>query len=77
MDSIKFDIIKHFGVISSEKSGWKKEVNLVAWNDRKPKLDIRDWSPEHEKMGKGITLTEEEASQLVELLTIALAKPEK
>jgi len=77
MDSIKFDIVKHFGVLSSEKSGWKKEVNLVAWNDRKPKLDIRDWAPGHEKMGKGITLTEEEASQLVELLAIALAKPEK
>jgi len=77
MDSIKFDIVKHFGVISSEKSGWKKEVNLVAWNDRKPKLDIRDWSPEHEKMGKGITLTEEEASQLVQILTAALGKPEK
>jgi len=77
MDSIKFEIVKHFGVISSEKSGWRKEVNLVAWNDRKPKLDIRDWSPEHEKMGKGITLTEEEASQLVEILAAAIAKPEK
>jgi len=77
MDSIKFDIVKHFGVISSEKSGWKKELNLVSWNGRTPKLDIRDWSPEHEKMGKGVTLTEEEASQLAELLAFALAKPEE
>ena len=77
MDSIKFDIVKHFGVISSEKSGWKKELNLVSWNGRTPKLDIRDWSPEHEKMGKGVTLTEGEAAQLAELLVLAMAKPEE
>jgi hypothetical protein len=74
MDNIKFDIVKHFGSVSSEKSGWKKELNLVSWNGRTPKLDIRDWSPEHEKMGKGITLTEEEAAQLAELLVSALGK---
>ena len=68
MDSINFDIVKHFGVISSEKSGWKKELNLVSWNNRAPKLDIRDWAPGHEKMGKGITLTKEEAAELVKLL---------
>ena len=75
MDKIKFDIVKHFGVISEEKSGWKKELNLVSWNDRTPKLDIRDWAPGHEKMGKGITLTEEEAAELAKLLVLALAKP--
>ena len=77
MDSINFDIVKHFGVISSEKSGWKKELNLVSWNGRTPKLDIRDWSPEHEKMGKGVTLTEGEAAQLAELLVLAMAKPDE
>jgi len=77
MDEIKFNIVKHFGVISSEKGAWKKELNLVSWNDRAPKLDIRDWAPGHEKMGKGITLTEGEAAQLAELLVSALAKPEK
>ncbi len=77
MDEIKFDIVKHFGVISSEKSGWKKELNLVSWNGRTPKIDIRDWAPGHEKMGKGVTLTEEEAAQLAELLVFALAKPEE
>lgn len=74
MDKISFEIVKHFGVISSEKSGWNKELNLVSWNGRPPKLDIRDWAPEHEKMGKGVTLTETEAAQLVELLGAALAK---
>jgi len=76
MEEIKFDIVKHFGDISSEKSGWKKELNLVSWNGRTPKLDIRDWAPDHVKMGKGVTLTEGEAAQLAELLVFALAKPE-
>lgn len=74
LDSIKFEIIKHFGVISSEKSGWNKELNLVSWNGRNPKLDVRDWAPGHEKMGKGVTLSDAEAAQLAELLVFALAK---
>jgi hypothetical protein len=77
MDSIKFEIVKHFGEVSSEKSGWKKELNLVSWNGRTPKLDIRDWAPDHEKMGKGVTLTSEEAAKLTELLVLALAKSEE
>jgi hypothetical protein len=76
MADIEFDILKHFGVISNEKGGWKKEVNLVSWNGRNPKIDIRDWAPGHEKMGKGITLTPEEAAKLTELIAIALEKPE-
>ena len=76
MEKINFDIVKHFGVMSEEKSGWRKELNLVSWNGRTPKLDIRDWSPDHEKMGKGVTLTEVEAAKLAELLTSALAKTE-
>jgi hypothetical protein len=77
MDSIKFDIIKHFGVISEEKSGWKKELNLISWNGRTPKLDIRDWAPGHERMGKGVTLTEAEAAELVKLINISLIKPDE
>ncbi|MDR0877849.1 MAG: hypothetical protein LBN21_07325 [Treponema sp.] len=77
MSDISFDILKHFGVISEEKGGWKKEVNLVSWNGRNPKIDIRDWAPGHEKMGKGITLTPEEAAKLTELITTALVKPEE
>ena len=74
MADITFDIVKHFGVISTDKSGWKKELNWVSWNGRAPKLDVRDWSPGREKMGKGITLTVEEAAQLAELLVPALAE---
>jgi hypothetical protein len=72
MADLSFDILKHFGVLSEERTGWKKELNLVSWNGRNPKLDIRDWAPGHEKMGKGITLSPEEARTLGELLGIAL-----
>jgi hypothetical protein len=59
-------------VLSEGKGSWKKEVNLVSWNDREPKIDIRDWLPNHEKMGKGITLTQEEAIQLAGLLELVV-----
>ena len=71
MADITFDIVKHFGVVSEEKGGWKKELHLVSWNGSTPKLDIRDWAPGHEKMGKGITLTADEAGRLAELLALA------
>jgi len=73
MAEIQFDVVKHFGVISDGKGGWKKELNLVSWNGREPKMDIRDWDPEHQKMGKGITLTKEEAAKLAELIPKALS----
>ena len=76
MADISFEIIKHFGVLSEEKGGWKKEVNFVAWNGRNPKIDIRDWAPGHEKMGKGITLSEEEAKKLAELINSVLKTAE-
>ncbi|MDR0730659.1 MAG: hypothetical protein LBF63_03255 [Treponema sp.] len=72
MADISFDILKHFGTLSEEKTGWKKELNLVSWNGRSPKLDIRDWAPGHEKMGKGVTLSAEEGRTLRELLDTAL-----
>ena len=71
MAEIAFDIVKHFGVIAEEKGGWRKELNLVSWNGRTPKLDVRDWSPGHEKMGKGVTLSTDEAAKLAELLRAA------
>jgi hypothetical protein len=72
MSDITYNIEKTFGVLSEEKSGWKKEINLVSWNNKSPKIDIRDWSPGHEKMGKGITLTKEEAVKLAEFLATAI-----
>jgi len=69
MAEIKYEITKHIGVLSESAKGWKKELNLVSWNDREPKYDIREWSPEREKMGKGVTLSKEEAIKLKELLS--------
>lgn len=64
----KFEIIQNIAVLSTEKSGWTKEINLVSYNDAPPKYDIRTWDPKHEKMGKGITLTKEELTQLESIL---------
>ncbi len=68
MAGIKYDIVEEVGVISTSGSGWNKELNLVSWNDRAPKFDLRDWSEDHGKMGKGITLSNEELKALKELL---------
>lgn len=68
MSSIKYDIVKSIGVLSSSSSGWNRELNLISWNDREPKYDIRDWAPDHSKMGKGITLTSDELNILKKLI---------
>jgi hypothetical protein len=68
MSEIKFEIIKKIGVLSKTASGWEKQLNLISWNDRDPKYDIREWSPDGEKMGKGVTLSKEELASLKELL---------
>ena len=68
MADIKYEIVEEIGVISESPKGWKKEVNRISWNDGAPKIDIRDWAPDHEKMGKGITLTDDEAKELLSIL---------
>ena len=68
MSEIKFEIIQKIGVLSKTEKGWTKELNLISWNDREPKYDIREWSPDREKMGKGVTLSKEELLALKELL---------
>ena len=65
---IKYDIVEEIGVLSENAKGWRKELNLISWNGAKPKYDIRDWAPEHEKMGKGVTLSENEMAKLKDLL---------
>lgn len=66
--NIEYEIIEEIGVLSENAHGWRKELNKISWNGRPPKYDIRDWSEDHEKMGKGITLTDEEAEVLKKLL---------
>lgn len=68
MDDFKHEVVESFGYISESKAGWKTELNLVSWSERPAKYDLRPWSPDHEKMGKGITLTKEELKKLKEIL---------
>ena len=68
MADIKYEIVEELGVISESAKGWQKELNLVSWNGADPKHDLRDWAPNHEKMGKGITLNSDEAQELYKLL---------
>lgn len=68
MAELKYEIVKEIIQLSESAKGWSKELNLVSWNDRDPKYDIREWSPEHEKMAKGVTLTVEEAKKLRDAL---------
>lgn len=65
MAEIKYEIVEEIKVLSENSNGWTKELNLVSWNGGKPKYDIRDWSPEKDRMAKGITLTEEEMKILI------------
>jgi len=65
---IKFEITNELGAISESSKGWHKELNRISWNGGEPKYDIRDWAPNHEKMGKGVTLTEYELRQLKVLI---------
>ena len=69
MADIKYEITKQIGVLSESYKGWTKELNMVSWNGRDAKFDIREWSPGHEKMGKGVTLNHEEAKILSSLIS--------
>jgi len=68
MADIKFEIKETKGVLSESTKGWKKELNLISWNDKDAKYDIRDWDLEHKKMGKGITLSIDELKKLKDIL---------
>ncbi len=68
MSDIKYKIKGSIGIISESSKGWKKELNLISWNDKEAKYDLRDWDMEHKKMGKGITLSIEELKNLNKFL---------
>lgn len=71
-DDFSFTIEKSIGLVAEGKGGWNLELNLVSWGGRPAKYDLRSWSPDHQKMGKGITLTKEELESLKNLLNTAL-----
>ena len=68
MSDIKFEIIRKIGVLSETSSGWSKQLNLISWNEREPKYDLREWAPDGEKMGKGVTLSKDDLLAMRELL---------
>ncbi len=68
MAELKFEISESLGVLSENAKGWTKELNRVSWNGYPPKYDIREWSPDHSRMGKGVTLTDEEFENLKKLM---------
>ena len=68
MADIKYEITEHIAVLSTSSRGWNKELNLVSWNDRPAKYDLRGWAPDHSRMGKGVTLSAEEVSTLKDIL---------
>ena len=68
MADVKYEIKETVGTLSKSSKGWSKELNLISWNGREPKYDLRDWAPDHTKMGKGVTLSVEELKKLRDLL---------
>lgn len=75
MAELKYEIRRHLAVLNrNEKTGWTKEANVVAWNDGAEKLDIRDWNPDHSKMSRGVTLSEDEARILSKALIEVLGR---
>ena len=68
MAELKFEITERIGVLSENAKGWTKELNKVSWNEREPKYDLREWNPDHSRMGKGITLIDEEVESLKAIL---------
>ena len=68
MKEIQYEIVKEIAVLSKGDSGYTKEINLISWNGREPKYDIRSFSTNREKCGKGITLNADEAAALLEAL---------
>lgn len=68
MADVKFEIQQEIGTISESSKGWKKELNVVSWNGDIAKYDLREWAPDHQKMGKGLTFTKEELVKLRDML---------
>ena len=65
---IRFEIVERIDVLERHENGWSRELNVVSWNGGEPKLDIREWSRDHERMTRGITLSEEQGRKLSDAL---------
>lgn len=65
--NITFEIKEHLGTIGKYESGWNKELNVISWNGATAKYDIRDWDEHHERMSRGVTLSQWEMRKMVDL----------
>ena len=65
---VTYEIVEEIGVISTQSTGWTRELNVVAWNGGQAKYDIREWSPMRDRMGRGVTLNEQEMRAIMNLL---------
>ena len=68
MAEFKYEITERIAVLSTNASGWERQLNMISWNDHEPKYDIRDWSPDGSKMSKGISLSHDEMAVLKDIL---------
>ena len=76
-EEITFEIKEHIAVINTSETGWTREVNLVSWNGTKPKVDVREWDPDHQRMSRGITLTEAEAEKFARAIGQRMLEKQK
>ena len=74
---ITFEIKEHIAVINTSETGWTREVNLVSWNGTNPKVDVREWDPDHKRMSRGITLTEAEAEKFARAIGQRMLEKQK
>ncbi|MCI7301307.1 PC4/YdbC family ssDNA-binding protein [Ihubacter massiliensis] len=65
---VPYEIKRHIGILSKNKSGWRKELTLTSWNHEQPKLDIRNWNEDYTKHNKQGTFTDEEMRTLKDIL---------
>lgn len=68
MAEFTYEVTERIAVLSTNARGWERQLNMVSWNGNPPKYDIRDWSPDGNRMAKGISLTEEELKTLKGIL---------
>ena len=76
-EEVTFEIKEHLAVLNTSGNGWTREVNMVSWNGGAPKVDVREWSPEHDRMSKGITLTEPEAEKFARAIGQRMMEKQK
>lgn len=66
-NEFSYELIEFLGSLN-EKEGWSKSVVRIAWGENPVTIDVRNMNIMAERMGKGISLSDEEADRLVDIL---------